>query len=97
MVAILEQLFSELRTGETGWKRATLLDKLQLDIFLRLWKREKPDFASFFLNSTAHFQHAYFHLLEPEQFTLRLRTWTTSCTATRSCSDTRRWTGCSAK
>lgn len=70
VMAILEQLFSEVRSGETGWKRATLLDKLQLDIFLRLWKRDKPDFASFFLNSTAHFQHAYFHLLEPEQFTL---------------------------
>ena len=49
---------------------AALLDKLQLDVFLKYWKRNKPDFASFFLNSTAHFQHAYYHLLQPEKFHL---------------------------
>lgn len=70
VLAIGEQLMSELRGGDTGWKRAALLDKLQFDLFLKYWKRTKPDFASFFLNSTAHFQHAYFHLLEPEKFHL---------------------------
>ncbi len=71
VLAIGEQMLSEVTGGgKTGWKRAALLDKLQLDVFLKYWKRTKPDFASFFLNSTAHFQHAYFHLLEPEKFSL---------------------------
>ncbi len=70
VLAIAEQLVSEIRKQDTGWKRAALLDKLQLDVFLKYWKRTKPDFASFFLNSTAHFQHAYYHLLQPEKFHL---------------------------
>ncbi|WP_149541341.1 alkaline phosphatase family protein [Siccirubricoccus phaeus] len=70
LMAIGRQLLAELSNRQAGWKRAALLDKLQLDLFLRFWKRDRPDFASFFLNSTAHFQHAYFHLLEPGQFAL---------------------------
>lgn len=70
VLAIAEQLFSEVRSRGSAWKRAALLDKLQFDIFLKLWKRSRPDFASFFLNSTAHFQHAYYHLLEPGKFDL---------------------------
>lgn len=70
VLAIGQQLLSEVRGGKTSWKCATLLDRLQLDIFLKYWNRTKPDFASFFLNSTAHYQHAYFHFLEPEKFHL---------------------------
>ena len=70
VMAIVEQLVAEISNRGVGWKRAALLDKLQLDIFLKLWKRNRPAFASFFLNSTAHFQHAYFHLLEPGKFDL---------------------------
>jgi hypothetical protein len=70
VLAIGRQLLSEMRRGNTRWKRTVLLDKLQLDVFLKYWERMKPDFASFFLNSTAHLQHAYFHLLEPENFHL---------------------------
>lgn len=69
VLAIVEQLMAE-RRGPSGWKRAALLDRLQLDVFLSYWKRMKPDYASFFINSTAHFQHAYFHLLEPHAFNL---------------------------
>ncbi|MCO6419542.1 hypothetical protein JYK14_25740 [Siccirubricoccus sp. KC 17139] len=70
LMAIGRQLLEKLGNRQAGWKRAALLDKLQLDLFLRFWKRDRPDFASFFLNSTAHFRHVYFRLLEPTQFAL---------------------------
>lgn len=70
VVAALRQLTSEALTRQTSWKRAALLDKLQFDLFRHHWDRAKPDFASFFVNSTAHFQHAYFHLLQPDAFDL---------------------------
>jgi hypothetical protein len=68
--AILRQLTTDMRSKGERWKRAALLDRLQADVFLHYWRRLKPDFASFFINSTAHFQHAYFHLLRPESFDL---------------------------
>lgn len=66
--AILRQLLREAFGRNQSWRRATLLDKVQYDIFSNYWRRLRPDFASFFINSTAHFQHAYFHLLEPQPF-----------------------------
>ncbi len=64
IAAIVRQLASEAMGRPIGWKRAALLDQLQADIFLHYWKRAKPDFASIFMNSTAHFQHAYFHAID---------------------------------
>jgi len=68
--AVLKQLATERFSKGTSWRRAALLDKIQTDLFLHYWRRMKPDFSTFFLNSTAHFQHAYFHLLAPESFDL---------------------------
>src|SRR5262249_53513257 len=55
--AIVSQLMSERRTGKGKWKRATILDKLQRDVFLHYLRTKRPAFSTFFLNSTAHFQH----------------------------------------
>jgi hypothetical protein len=52
----------------TRWKRAALLDQIQFDVFRRHWLNARPDYSSFFLNSTAHFQHAFWHCAFPEQF-----------------------------
>jgi hypothetical protein len=65
--AILEQLLSE-RQGHHRWKRAALLDKLQLDVFAHFYRKIKPSFSSFFINSTAHFQHLYWRNMEPDLF-----------------------------
>jgi hypothetical protein len=66
--AVLRQSLREFSSRAQSWRRATILDKVQFDIFSHYWRRLKPDFASFFINSTAHFQHAYWHLLKPEGF-----------------------------
>ena len=39
------------------WARAAFLDRLLADVFVSLWKKKKPGFASLFLNAGAHIQH----------------------------------------
>lgn len=67
MVDTFVQLVGELR-GRDKWKRATILDRLQWDIFCWYYKKYDADFATFFLNSTAHFQHFYWRNMDPAQF-----------------------------
>lgn len=68
--AILRQLASE-ENGHNRWKRAVILDKLQFDLFRSVHNRLKPHFSTFFSNSTAHFQHAYWRNMEPELFKIQ--------------------------
>lgn len=42
-----------------SWNKAIFLDQLLADMFVRLVRREKPDFATLFLNAAAHIQHHY--------------------------------------
>jgi hypothetical protein len=70
VAAIARQLAGE-RRSDTRWRRAVLLDRLQFDLFRWYWKRERPDFSTFFLNSTAHYQHLYWRNMEPEHFKIR--------------------------
>lgn len=67
--AIFKQLWSDTVLHQAmAWKRAAILDKLQFDVFRYYWNRTQPQFSTFFLNSTAHYQHAYWHLLFPSTF-----------------------------
>lgn len=66
--AIVQQLLKETQTGRYRWQRAAILDKLQRDIFFWYYHRLKPHFSTFFLNSTAHFQHMYWRNMEPWRF-----------------------------
>ena len=72
VVSILKQLVSE-RVGDRrqSYRRAFVLDWLLNDIMRWYWRRDRPDFASFFLNSTAHMQHAYWRHMEPDTFSIR--------------------------
>lgn len=70
--AIVEQLGRERMTGGTGrWKRAVILDKLQFDVFCSLFRSARPNFSTFFLNSTAHMQHAYWRYMDPAPFQVK--------------------------
>ncbi|HVA62076.1 MAG TPA: hypothetical protein VNF74_00010 [Terriglobales bacterium] len=66
----LRQLALE-RGGSGRWKRATILDRLQWDVFRWYQEKYQPEFATFFLNSTAHFQHFYWRNMDPEPFTVK--------------------------
>ncbi|HVL58778.1 MAG TPA: hypothetical protein VM491_19945 [Burkholderiaceae bacterium] len=46
--------------GKRGrWYRALVADRLLADLFIWLWRRDRPDFASLCLNAGAHLQHHY--------------------------------------
>jgi hypothetical protein len=68
--AVLKQLWSERRRHDS-WKRAVILDLFQWDLFRYYFHKRRPDFATFFINSTAHFQHSYWRHMAPEEFTVR--------------------------
>lgn len=68
--ATVAQLASE-RRSDTRWRRASILDRLQWDLFRANYKRLKPAFSTFFLNSTAHYQHYHWREMEPGAFTLK--------------------------
>jgi predicted AlkP superfamily phosphohydrolase/phosphomutase len=71
VAAVVKQLLKETR-GQDRWKRAVILDKLQFDVFSWYFRKIKPRFSTFFLNSTAHYQHFYWRNMEPEIFTIQL-------------------------
>jgi hypothetical protein len=67
---IVRQLLSE-RGGRNHWKRVAVLDRLQWDLFQHYYRKLRPQFSTFFLNSVAHLQHTHWRELEPEKFTLK--------------------------
>lgn len=72
VMKISKQLLNEKTFDSlSSWKRAPLLDQLQLDVFNFYEKRHSFHFSTFFSNSTAHYQHAYWRHMEPESFTVR--------------------------
>lgn len=66
--AAVRQLIGERRGSVAHFARACVLDRLQWDVFRWYARRERPALATFFSNSTAHFQHMYWRNMEPERF-----------------------------
>ncbi len=67
----LKQIWTERVSGQSHWKRAALLDRFQWDVFRHYYRRLRPDFSTFFINSTAHFQHTYWREFEPQLFEVK--------------------------
>jgi hypothetical protein len=70
IAAVARQLLTERVKGER-WKRATLLDQIQFEVFRAYYRRIRPHFSTFFSNSTAHYQHLYWRNMDPERFEVR--------------------------
>jgi hypothetical protein len=69
--SIVRQLLDERSASvDRKWSRVTIMDELLMDVFAHYWRKTKPCFATFFSNSTAHLQHAYWRYMAPEQFNL---------------------------
>lgn len=69
--AIAWQLGGEQIRHQRKWRRAAVLDRLQFDVFRWYYEKEKPDFSTFFSNSTAHLQHMHWRNMDPEPFKLK--------------------------
>ena len=65
---LLRQLVAERFDPRIKWRRAALLDQIQYDVFRTYVRRCGVRFASFFSNSTAHYQHLYWRDMEPAAF-----------------------------
>ena len=70
-LGIAAQLGSECLSARARWRRAMILDRLQFDVFRWYFRRHNPDFATFFLNSTAHLQHVHWRNMDPEPFKIK--------------------------
>jgi hypothetical protein len=68
---LLSAIVKQLTKSDDRWKKATLLDWLQFDVFKYVYKKKRPAFATFFSNSTAHFQHKFWRYMEPDRFPLK--------------------------
>jgi hypothetical protein len=66
--SIVAQLWKERVDPGVRWRRVCLLDRIQYDLFARLNRKLNVRFATFFCNSTAHFQHYHWRNMEPERF-----------------------------
>lgn len=66
----IKQLLKERFAGAGKWGRAMILDRFQFDLFKYNYRKEQPEFSTFFLNSTAHFQHHYWKDTDPKAFGL---------------------------
>ncbi len=47
------------------------MDRLQWDVFCHYYWKCRPDFSTFFVNSTAHYQHTYWRNMTPENFQIK--------------------------
>lgn len=63
---VAQVLRERLRGG--AWRKAVILDRFLFDVFLKYYRRTTPRLATYFSNSTAHFQHKYWRCMEPEVF-----------------------------
>jgi hypothetical protein len=67
-LAVARQLAGERLDRGVKWRRAALFDRIQYDVFRACVRTHGARFASFFSNSTAHYQHLYWRNMEPERF-----------------------------
>jgi len=65
---LARQLLAERRDRGVRWRRASALDWIQYDVFRNYVKHQAVDFATFFSNSTAHYQHYFWRHMNPDAF-----------------------------
>ena len=69
-VSAVRQLVQERRDPGVKWRRSVILDALSYDVFRNLVRRHEVAYATFFSNSTAHFQHYFWRNFRPESFSV---------------------------
>lgn len=65
------QLVGERLGRRERWRRAALLDRFQWDLFRHELRALQPAFATYFSNTTAHYQHLYWRYMDPTPFDLK--------------------------
>lgn len=65
---IARQLARERRRPEVRWQRVALQPIVNFDFFSRLYRKHRPEFASFHTNHVAHYMHTYWKAMQPDLF-----------------------------
>lgn len=68
MSRIARQLVRERRNPNLRWQRVALQPVVNFDFFSRLYRRHRPEFASFHTNHVAHYMHTYWKAMQPDLF-----------------------------
>lgn len=72
VMTAVRQLMEEKTAGrDLKWRRALILDLLMWDVFEAEYKKQKPDFATYFANSTAFLQHRYWRHMDPGAYQVK--------------------------
>jgi hypothetical protein len=50
------------------WEKVSLQPLINLDFFTALWRKHRPDFATFHSNHVAHYQHRFWRSADPTPF-----------------------------
>jgi hypothetical protein len=66
--AAIRQLLDERKDSGVTWRRTLILDAMSYDLFRNLMRRHNVAYATFFSNSTAHFQHYFWRNFRPDGF-----------------------------
>jgi hypothetical protein len=62
------QLARERQNPELRWQRVALQPIVNFDFFRALYRRHRPEFATFHTNHVAHYMHTYWKAMQPELF-----------------------------
>jgi len=65
---VVRQLARERRNANLRWQRVALQPVVNFDFFSRLYRRHRPEFASFHTNHVAHYMHTYWKAMQPDLF-----------------------------
>ncbi len=65
------QLAREKIDPHTKWKRVTLQPLINYDFFAHIYRRYRPDFATWHTNHAAHFMHHYWRAMDDSKFLAR--------------------------
>jgi hypothetical protein len=68
MMSVLRCLVEIKRHPDREWKKVSLQPIVNFAFFSKLYRRHRPDFATFHTNHVAHYQHRFFRAWRPELF-----------------------------
>lgn len=68
LTRIAAQLVGERIKPASRWKRVCLQPRLNFDFFANLYRKERPDFATWHSNHAAHFMHHYWRAWDDSGF-----------------------------
>ena len=68
VMTVAKTLLEIKRHPDRDWKKVCLQPEVNRAFFEPLWKKVKPDFATFHTNHVAHFQHRFMRAYKPDSY-----------------------------